>query len=152
MDPIIYCSSSPETHHSAADVLQNVHFEVYMDAIIDCSSFLETYHSAADVLQNAESKSTWMPSETSIHFWKSIIPLQTSRKMLMLRSHGSHHRLQFVSEKPSFRCGRLAKCWECVHVGSTMCCITISRTLPSAAGISKNVGMPVFDVFEIISV
>ena len=62
MDPIIDCTSSPETHHSAADVLQNAHFEIYMDPIIDCSSFLETYHSAADVLQNAHVVSIWVPS------------------------------------------------------------------------------------------
>ena len=33
--------------------------EVCMDPIIDCSSSLETHHSAADVLQNAHLKSTW---------------------------------------------------------------------------------------------
>ena len=85
MDPIIDCRSSPETHHSAADVLQNVHVEVYMDSIIDSRTFLETHHSAADVLQNAHVVSTWIPS-----------------------------RLQLISGNPSFRCGRLTKCWECV--------------------------------------
>ena len=62
MDLIIDCSPSPETHHSAADVLQNAQVEVYMDPIIDCSSFLETSHSAADVLQNAHVVSTWIQS------------------------------------------------------------------------------------------
>ena len=32
---------------------------VHMDGIIDCSSSLETHHSAADVLQNAHLKSAW---------------------------------------------------------------------------------------------
>ena len=62
MDPIIDRSSSPGTHHSAADVLQNAHVEVYVDPIIDCSSFLEIYHSAADVLQSAHVVSTWIPA------------------------------------------------------------------------------------------
>ena len=62
MDLVIDCSSSPETDHSAADVLQNAHFKVYMDPIVDWSSSLETYHSAADVVQNAHAVSTWIPS------------------------------------------------------------------------------------------
>ena len=37
-------------------------FEVYMDPIIDCSSSLETHHSAADVFQNAYIVSTWIPA------------------------------------------------------------------------------------------
>ena len=43
--------------------------------------------------------------------------------------HGSHHRLQFIFVNPSFRCGRLAKCWVCVHIGSTICCISSLGTL-----------------------
>ena len=60
--------------------------------------------------------------------------------------------MQFISRNPSFRCGRLAKCWECVHVGSTICCITILGTLYFAACVSKNTGIRLFDSSQTISV
>ena len=81
-----------------------------MDLIIDCSSSPETHHSAADVLQNAHFKSTWTQSWIGAHLWQPIIPLRTSCKMPMLCPHGSHHRLQFISGNLSFRCGRPSKC------------------------------------------
>ena len=95
---------------------------VHMGPIIDCSSSLESHHSAADVLRNAHLKSTW-----------------------------AHHRLQFISRDPSFRCRHSAQCWQCVHICSTIWCITILGTLLSAAGVSKRADIRLFDVFQTIS-
>jgi hypothetical protein len=54
-----------------------------MDLIIDCSSSPDTYHSAADVMQNGQVKSAWIPSQIAVHLWKPIIPLRTSCKIPM---------------------------------------------------------------------
>ena len=54
----------------------------------------------------------------AVHHWKPITPLRMSWKMLMLCRHGSYHRLQLISGNPPFRCGRLGKCQECVHIAS----------------------------------
>ena len=77
---------------------------------MDCSPSLETHHSAADIMQNAHLKSTWILTWTAVHLWKPIIPLRTSCKMPMLCPHRSHHRLQFNSENLLFHNGRRAKC------------------------------------------
>ena len=105
-------------------------------------------------MQNAHLKSTCIPSLIAVHLWKSIIPLLTSCKTSMLcpQCHGSHPGLQFISGKPSSRCRRLVKCWECVHISSTICCLTILGTLYSAAGVSKNAGICLFDSSQTTSV
>ena len=53
-----------------------------MDPIIDCSSSPETHHSAADVLQNAGSVSILVPPYVVLLFWEPFILLHAYQKIL----------------------------------------------------------------------
>ena len=55
---------------------------VHMDLIIDCSSSPETHHSAADVLQNAGSVSILVPPYVVLPFGEPFILLHAYQKIL----------------------------------------------------------------------
>ena len=57
-------------------------WSVHMGPIIDCSSSLETHHSAADVLQNAGCVSTLVPPYVVFLVWEPFMLLWTYHKML----------------------------------------------------------------------
>ena len=52
-----------------------------MDPVIGCSSSPETHHSAADILQNAGSVSILVPPHVVLLLWEPFILLQAYQKM-----------------------------------------------------------------------
>ena len=74
--PIIPLQTSCET------LIRSLHCCVCMDPIIDCSSSPETPHSAADVLQNGGSASILVPPYVVLLFCEPFILLHAYQKIL----------------------------------------------------------------------
>ena len=154
MDAIRDFSLFLEIHHSAAECSCCVH----MDPIIYCSSSPETHHSAAHILQSAGSVSILVSPYVVLLFWEPFILLQACQKMLAfvfltcLKSFLSDHVMELwpkVVKLLGWRChrGRLNSGTSfrdvfhtsafCSHGGS--CPLGVSTYMHSGQSKSKSV-------------